>query len=189
VTGTPEPELVERDIADLFVRCSYPVRPDALAASDTCQDMAPYGVKDPAVVDSPTWYRCAAHMDYLPDGQIGVSVTTVMQRKDPAVRWHQGQAVEVVDRKGQVGPYPAHVWNVGRVMVTIDYDDPGETFKPRDIFYAENGERAMDGDNRWFMRPRDPGAPVITQTVVEPLSDGRAVVLNTITLRTGEGRP
>jgi hypothetical protein len=62
-------------IRDLHKRCSFPMRADAIAASDTCQHPATSGVSDSP--SSPTMWRCDSHRGQvfrpLPDG--GYEVT------------------------------------------------------------------------------------------------------------------
>ena len=64
--GPDDPDA--KHIADLYVRCSYPLRPDVLAASDTCQHPADSGVKDDK---GNVWWRCPAHRGELRLGVTG----------------------------------------------------------------------------------------------------------------------
>lgn len=64
-------------VTDLYVRCSYPLRPDVLAASDTCQHPANTAVRD---ADGNLWYRCPAHEGELRNGVFGVGVVTSVPR-------------------------------------------------------------------------------------------------------------
>jgi hypothetical protein len=53
---TERPET--RRIADMFVNCYFPMRPDVMAASDTCQHPASSAVVAP---DGSRYWRCAEH--------------------------------------------------------------------------------------------------------------------------------
>lgn len=66
-------------VADLFVRCSYPMRPDAIAASDTCQHPADTAVRDD---QGNLWYRCPTHEGELSNGVFGVDVVTSVPRQE-----------------------------------------------------------------------------------------------------------
>ncbi len=67
-----------KPVTELYVRCSYPLRPDAIAASDTCQHLANTAVKD---ADGNYWYRCPSHEGELTSGVYGVEVVTEVPRK------------------------------------------------------------------------------------------------------------
>lgn len=75
-----KPKLVERDIRDLYVRCSLQVRnhgaPGA-AASDNCGRPATSGVVDPETKN--VSYRCVTHEGFLSDGSPGEVVTTILR--------------------------------------------------------------------------------------------------------------
>lgn len=64
-------------VTDLYVRCSYPLRPDAIAASDTCQHPA-----NTAVRDGKGWlfWRCPTHEGELRNGVFGEEVVTEIPR-------------------------------------------------------------------------------------------------------------
>ena len=61
-------------VIDLYVLCSYPMRPDAIAASDTCQQLADTAVKD---ADGNSWWRCPAHRGAVRPDVTGEVVTEV----------------------------------------------------------------------------------------------------------------
>jgi hypothetical protein len=67
-------------VTDLFVNCSYPMRPDAIAASDTCQKSATCAVIDP--VSKVAYFRCSGHKGLLRDGAQGEIVISVPHRGD-----------------------------------------------------------------------------------------------------------
>jgi hypothetical protein len=68
-------------VTELYVRCSYPMRPDAIAASDTCQHPANTAVRD---ADGNLWYRCLTHEGELSSGAFGGEVVTCVPRKTEA---------------------------------------------------------------------------------------------------------
>lgn len=68
-------------VTELYVRCSYPLRPDAIAASDTCQHPADTAVRD---ADGNLWYRCPTHEGELRSGVFGEEVVTRVPRKPEA---------------------------------------------------------------------------------------------------------
>jgi hypothetical protein len=68
-------------VTELYVRCSYPLRPDAIAASDTCQHPANTAVRD---VKGNLWYRCPSHEGELTNGVFGEAVVTSVPRKRAA---------------------------------------------------------------------------------------------------------
>jgi hypothetical protein len=61
-------------VTELYVRCSYPRRPDAIAASDTCQHPANTAVQD---AEGNLWWRCPTHEGELTLGVSGEVVTHV----------------------------------------------------------------------------------------------------------------
>jgi hypothetical protein len=64
--------VARRAVRDLHLRCSYPMRPDAIAASDTCQQAAESAVsRITTLPDGMFWYRCAKHEGLLADGSPG----------------------------------------------------------------------------------------------------------------------
>jgi hypothetical protein len=65
-------------VTELYVRCSYPMRPDAIAASDTCQHPASTAVRDDK---GWLWYRCPAHEGELRNGVPGAEVVTCVPRE------------------------------------------------------------------------------------------------------------
>lgn len=65
-------------ITELYVRCSYPLRPDAIAASDTCQHPANTAVRD---AEGVLWWRCPTHEGELASGVFGEEVVTRVARK------------------------------------------------------------------------------------------------------------
>lgn len=73
----------EVSITELYVRCSYPMRPDAIAASDTCQHPANTAVRD---ADGNLWWRCPTHEGELSSGVFGEEVVT-----------HVGQLIDVTE--------------------------------------------------------------------------------------------
>lgn len=64
-------------VIDLYVRCSYPMRPDAIAASDTCQHPANTAVRD---AEGNLWWRCRTHEGELRNGFFGEEVVTEVPR-------------------------------------------------------------------------------------------------------------
>ena len=64
-------------IIELYVNCSYPMRPDVIAASDTCQHPADTAVQDTA---GNSWYRCREHRGQLRPGVRGKVVTSAPWR-------------------------------------------------------------------------------------------------------------
>jgi len=88
-SGTGATSYVERDgcrfavtvvpltpVTELYVRCSYPLRPDAIAASDTCQHPANTAVRDAA---GALWWRCPTHEGELMNGEFGEEVVTYVE--------------------------------------------------------------------------------------------------------------
>lgn len=71
-------ETTETPIAELYVRCSYPLRPDPLAASDTCQHPANTAVRD---TEGNLWWRCPTHEGQLRNGVFGEEVVTHIARE------------------------------------------------------------------------------------------------------------
>lgn len=59
---------VKKLVADMYVRCSFPLSHDCIAASDTCQ-----GSADSVVADERGmfWYRCAEHAGWIRPGVRG----------------------------------------------------------------------------------------------------------------------
>lgn len=49
-------------VSQLYVGCSLAMRPDALAASDTCRALAVGAVQDS---EGNYWYRCTTHRDLV----------------------------------------------------------------------------------------------------------------------------
>ena len=74
-------ETVPTPVTELYVRCSYPLRPDAIAASDTCQHPADTAVRD---AEGNFWYRCPTHEGELASGVFGEEVVTCVPRKPEA---------------------------------------------------------------------------------------------------------
>jgi hypothetical protein len=64
-------------VTELYVRCSYPLRPDAIAASDTCQHPANTAVRD---AEDRLWWRCPTHEGELRNGVFGEEVVTSVPR-------------------------------------------------------------------------------------------------------------
>jgi hypothetical protein len=90
VTDPTEPDVADAvqmipvPIAALYVNCSFPMRADAIAASDTCQRFAKSGVVDPETGN--TYWRCDQHEgmvrtrpDYTPAVLLGRVVTEVLR--------------------------------------------------------------------------------------------------------------
>jgi hypothetical protein len=65
-------------VSELFVRCSYPQRPDVKTASDTCRQHADSAVQDD---EGFLWYRCPDHEGQLAPGIPGRVVTSVPREK------------------------------------------------------------------------------------------------------------
>lgn len=56
-----------RSVSDLYVQCSYPMRPNAIAASDCCR-----GPATSAVDSGDAWYwRCDEHLGFVSEGVEG----------------------------------------------------------------------------------------------------------------------
>lgn len=69
--------LVEKRVTDMYVNCSLPMRPDAIAASDTCQKPANSATLD---TNNAWMYRCETHKSIRSDGTWGETSDTVMRR-------------------------------------------------------------------------------------------------------------
>jgi Rieske Fe-S protein len=67
-------------VTELYVRCSYPMRPDVLAASDTCQHPANTAVRG---AGGSLWWRCPAHEGQMALGRRGEVVTSVPRPVTP----------------------------------------------------------------------------------------------------------
>ena len=65
-------------VINLYVRCSYPLRPDVLAASDTCQHPANTAVRN---AEGNLWWRCPTHEGELTNGVYGEAVVTHVARE------------------------------------------------------------------------------------------------------------
>ena len=65
-------------IAEMYVGCSYPMRGDAIAASDTCRSHASSAVVDPA--SGAAYYRCSIHEGLLKDRIRGKVVISLPKR-------------------------------------------------------------------------------------------------------------
>jgi hypothetical protein len=61
------------------------------------------------------------------------------------------------DRRPRPGgrTYGACVTQVTRLYVAVTYDDPERAGSVTDLFYAESGWRAWDGQFRWRLRGPD----------------------------------
>ena len=70
-------------ITDLYVKCSYPMKPRTLAASDMCQKPASTGVTDK---DGNIWYRCPKHLGQLGPGVAG-KVVYATPGRPPRSHW------------------------------------------------------------------------------------------------------
>jgi len=67
-------------VADLYVQCSYPMRPDAITASDNCRGPASTAVQD---AGGNSWWRCPVHEGRLADGTPGKVVASVPRHSAP----------------------------------------------------------------------------------------------------------
>ena len=67
-------------VTDLYVLCSYPMRPDAIAASDRCGEPADTAVRD---AEGNLWWRCPIHEGELRAGVFGEEVVTEVPRPAP----------------------------------------------------------------------------------------------------------
>ena len=67
-------------VTELYVRCSYPLRPDVLAASDTCQHPADTAVRD---AEGNLRWRCPTHEGELTNGVYGVEVVPISPARAP----------------------------------------------------------------------------------------------------------
>lgn len=76
-TARPE-DPDAKPITSLFVSCSFPMRPDAIAASDTCQHPADSGVKDDK---GNLWWRCPDHRSMVKPGVQGEAHFAVTLRE------------------------------------------------------------------------------------------------------------
>jgi hypothetical protein len=65
-------------VSELFVRCSYPQRPDAKEASDTCQDIANTAVQDD---EGRLLYRCPAHEGQLSPGSYSEVIPSIPRER------------------------------------------------------------------------------------------------------------
>lgn len=84
-------DTVKRNVTDLYVQCAFPMRPDAIAASDTCQRPATSAVE----IGTAWYWRCDQHMGLIRPGVKGVSRIDVEVRADrvpvhPADAKHHG---------------------------------------------------------------------------------------------------
>jgi len=70
-------EFVEKLITDLHVMCSYPLKEDIKAASDSCQRLADSAVIRP---DGAAMYRCKTHRGLVEGEKVGKVVETVLHR-------------------------------------------------------------------------------------------------------------
>ena len=75
--GDKTPELVERRIVDMFMKCTYPMRPDVLAASDCCGKPAATAVLRP---DGMKTWRCPEHKGLVKDDETGEVFESIMAR-------------------------------------------------------------------------------------------------------------
>jgi hypothetical protein len=71
ISGSADPVI---PVTELYVRCSYPMCPDVIAASDTCQHPANTAVQD---AEGNLWWRCPTHEGALRLGVSGAVVTHV----------------------------------------------------------------------------------------------------------------
>lgn len=74
----PAPKLTP--VTELLVNCSFPMRPDAIAASDTCRRPANSAVVDPDNASRRYW-RCEGHRGQMRPGQAGKAVESVPVRQ------------------------------------------------------------------------------------------------------------
>jgi hypothetical protein len=72
-------ELKEVRVTDLYVECMYPMRPDALAASDCCRMPADTAVERPDGVRS---WRCKKHRGLIKDTTTGPIHETIVTRRE-----------------------------------------------------------------------------------------------------------
>lgn len=81
-------ELKEVRVVDLYVECMYPMRPDALAASDCCRRPADTAVERP---DGMRTWRCPKHRGLIKGTETGPVHETVVTRQevpyDVVVSW------------------------------------------------------------------------------------------------------
>ena len=76
-------KLYEWRITDMYVQCMYPMRPDAIAASDCCRAPADTAVVRP---DGMSTWRCPGHRGLIKDEGIGPVVESVMRNVAPPTR-------------------------------------------------------------------------------------------------------
>ncbi len=60
--------MVKKAISKLYVNCSFPLKPKAMAASETCQRPATSGVLNPS---GSLYYRCPQHEGQLDETTTG----------------------------------------------------------------------------------------------------------------------
>ena len=76
-------EAVEsKPVTSLYVKCSYPMRPNAVALSDMCQRSATTAVR---TLDGKFMYRCPTHEALLSEGGYGVVYHSVPVSQSSAV--------------------------------------------------------------------------------------------------------
>lgn len=80
--------LQEVRVTDLYLECMYPMRPDALAASDCCRQRASTAVERP---DRMITWRCSEHRGLIKGDLTGPVHETVIGRwnvpDDKVVSW------------------------------------------------------------------------------------------------------
>lgn len=92
--------LVWRKITDMYVQCSYPMRPDAIAMSGCCRHRARTAVERP---DDARMWRCREH-----EGMVSPGVTGAV--KDAVrVRWEDWMT-NVAYSETEDGEYVRHAY-------------------------------------------------------------------------------
>jgi hypothetical protein len=80
MSDSTDKPMVMVAVSDLYAECSYPMRPDAIAASDTCRRSATSAVIDPE--NGTAYYRCARHKGLLVRQCPGEVVTELPNRRN-----------------------------------------------------------------------------------------------------------
>lgn len=79
-----QPMFVRRPVVDLYKQCSFPLRSDAIAASDTCRAPAQTAVIDYSGGEPVYWWRCTTHEGMITADKTGGVAHGVEVRRDEA---------------------------------------------------------------------------------------------------------
>lgn len=81
----PEVRLVWRKVSDMYVQCTFPMRPDVVAMSDCCRRNAQTAVHRP---DGVWTWRCSTHEGMIDSGQHGEVSDAVLVRYEDWMDYH-----------------------------------------------------------------------------------------------------